>query len=206
MQSPFQTTIAKLASGAWTGLFAGAQKDLAVSAMHGSKYNQSVNGNLFAGANQAGVTTSVALATTYLGCCLSNPAGSFKNLVLRRVGVTFNVVFAAFNSIGLISGYAAGGIIAHTTPLTVQNSKIGASAAAAVGKLDAACTLVGTPAWYQWLTSTPTATSSPARTVFEMEGGIVIPPGGYIAIGTLTASPASSFLGSMEWEEVPVLV
>jgi hypothetical protein len=183
----------------------GQQSDMFVSQLHGSKYSQAARGNIFFGANQSGVTTSVALATTYVGLCLSNPAGNTNNLVVRKVNAIFAVAQAALTSIGLITGYAGGGITAHTTPVTPRSGLVGSTAIAATGKLDAACTLVGTPVWARWMSAGATATSDP-QVGEEIDGGLVIPPGGYVAIGTLVASPSSGFLGSMEWEEVPVLV
>jgi hypothetical protein len=156
-------------------------------------------GNTFRGANQSGVTTTIALATTYVGIVLSNPAGSEKNLLLGRVAAQLNVAPANLTAFGLFGGWDAAGITAHTTPLTPANSFL--NEAAPVGKLDAAATLVGTPAWLDWLGETPGATSvvSVAR---DYAGSIVIPPGGYVGIGTLIASSASGFLGAMSWAEV----
>ena len=157
-------------------------------------------GRLMTGANPSGVTTTVALATTYVGLCLSNPAGSGVNLVLLRAQALLEVAPAAITPIGLITGFAAGGITAHTTPLTPVNSNAGG--AAPVAKLDSAATLVGTPAWARWIGVTPGATS-PVSFDFDMSGAFVIPPGGYVAIGTLIAGPTSGFLGSFQWLEVP---
>lgn len=202
-QYPMSAFIAKVfGSSTQAQLQVGAESDLIQSPLHGNKYHASKRGNLFIGANQTGATTSAALATTYTGLCLSNPAASGKNLALRRVSAVLNVAPAALTSVGLIVGYAAGGITVHTTALTPQSAKIG-SGLTPVAKLDAACTLVGTPTWGQWLTVTPAATSVVALTV-DTEASMVIPPGGYVAIGTLIAGPASGLLGSMEWEEFPV--
>ena len=40
--------------------------------------------------------------------------------------------------------------------------------------------------------------------VIDLEGSIVMPPGSYICIVTSTASAATSFWGSFQWEEIPV--
>jgi hypothetical protein len=206
-QNPNLTLIGTNPSGSYVPASYGVQGDLQMSQLHGSKYNRAVSGNLFFGANPSGVTTSVALATTYVGLCLSNPAGNTKNLVLRRVSAIFSVVQAAKTAVGLITGYAAGGITVHTTPLTPKCANL-LNAVAATGKLDSACTLVGAsanaPLWGRWLSSGATATSDPSVDV-DVEGGLVIVPGAYVAIGTLIAGPTSGFLGSMEWEEVDVL-
>ena len=38
----------------------------------------------------------------------------------------------------------------------------------------------------------------------DLNGAIIIPPGGYVAIGTNVAGPASGFQGGLSWEEVVV--
>jgi hypothetical protein len=42
------------------------------------------------------------------------------------------------------------------------------------------------------------------QTMYDIEGGIILPPGSYVHIYTSTASAATSFFGSLTWEEVPV--
>lgn len=182
----------------------GPKGDLFISERHNANYGPSAYGSAFWGANQAGVTTSAGLATTYVGICLSNPAGSGKVLAVTNVSGYLNVAPAAIIGIGLISGYSAAGIVTHTTPLTVYNEQVGAGAGAAVGLLDAACTLVGAstyvPAWREWLTvpATPTGEGSFTK---DIAGRIQIIPGSYLAIGTSVAGPASGFFGSIAWEE-----
>jgi hypothetical protein len=39
---------------------------------------------------------------------------------------------------------------------------------------------------------------------FDIEGSIILPPGGYAILYTSAASAASSLLCSFQWEEVPV--
>jgi hypothetical protein len=178
------------------------QSALLVSQFHGEKYHLAYSGLLCVGANSAGVTTSAGLATTYVGICLSNPAANAVNLVLRRVAGAFIVAPATVTGMNLITGYSAAGIVTHTTALTPFSSLIG-TGAAPTAKLDSACTLVGTPVFTMVLSETSTATTLPAFSL-DLEGSIVLPPGGYAAIGTTIAGPASGFMGSMEWEEIPV--
>jgi hypothetical protein len=57
------------------------------AATYGSPVNGStpaLAGTNFRGSNQVGATLSAALATTYVGLCLSNPAGSGVNLAVKR--------------------------------------------------------------------------------------------------------------------------
>jgi hypothetical protein len=176
---------------------------------HGSSFGATYNGNIYWGANQAGVTTSAGLATTYVGICLSNPAGSGKNLAIGKVSAYLTVAPAVLG-VGLIVGYAAAGVVTHTTPLTVYSDLIGATASAPngtlvgtpVGLVDGACTIVGTPLWRQPLGVG--LVSANLLSVWEdMNGSIILPPGAYLAIGTNVAGPTSGFWGSIQWEENP---
>lgn len=180
----------------------GTGGDLWGSSLHGTKYTQAVQSNLARGANPSAVTLSAALATTYVGLCLSNPAGNTKNLVLRRVSGLCIIAPGTFLAMGVIAGYAVGGITVHTTALTPASSLIG-TGTAPTGKLDSACTLVGTPVWAAWLQSNA-ATGGNTNFSIDLEGGIVLPPGAYAAIGANAAGPGSGFLGSMEWEEIAI--
>lgn len=201
-QGPSNTLIAqKIGGTAYAPASVGKQNDMLDSRLHGDKYSQAYLGNLFFAANSAAVQISTALATTYVGICLSNPAASTKNLVVRNVSGALVAAPAAVNTFGLIVGYAAAGVVTHTTPLTVRNSVIGSSAAAAQGKVDSACTIVGTPAWGRWFGSSKVSAEL-NNFAEDIQGGLVIPPGGYVAVGSLLVTPATSFVGSIEWEEV----
>lgn len=170
---------------------------------HGKYYQSALSAGMHSGGNQAGAALSVGLAVTYVGLCLSNPAASGVNLAIKRVSGMLIVAPAAEDALGLITGWAAGGITAHTTPLNdkIVNGLIG-SATASLANLDAACTLVGTPLWNRWLVAMPTASTFPTFVV-DIDDAIIIPPGGYAAIGALGAGGAAGFLGSFEWEELP---
>lgn len=180
----------------------GKQSELLVGQRHGANYEAAYAASIGVVANPTGVTTSIGLATTYVGLCLSNPAGSGKVLALLHAGAALLVAPSIITTLSLAAGYAAGGITAHTTPLTPLNSKLG-DATALVGLVDSACTLVGTPALVRILGQAPTATTSFAINA-TIDGGIIIPPGGWVAFTTNIAGPASGFVGSFMWEESPL--
>jgi hypothetical protein len=205
----------------------GSQADLSTSQRHGKRYwsvygtpailnaqgavvTAAQAGSNFRGSNAAGAALSAALATTYTGLCLSNPAASTVNLVLKKVSGVIIVAPAAELAIGLITGWAAGGITAHTTPVTgIVSGYVGAAAAsgsvvapASQAKLDAACTLVGTPVWDRWLAAGVASTNN-VNFDADVDDDLVIPPGGYVAIGANAAGPAAGFLGTFQWEELP---
>ena len=180
------------------------QSNVQIVAGHGNKYNPSYNKNLFF-AGATGITTSAGLATTYLGICLSNPAASTKNLAVRRVSANFDVVQATIAGVGIIVGYSAAGVVTHTTPITTLQPSFLGNATVPQGLVDSACTIVGTPAWYTFIGQlSATAPGNSGSYFVNLEGAVIIPPGGYLATGTTIASASAAFYGSIEWEEVAV--
>ncbi len=176
--------------------------ELVIQELHGRYYETTYNQNLFYAANQAAQAISVALNTTYTGLCVSNPAGNTKNLVLNKLMFALSVAPAAIASLGLITGYLQAGVTAHTAALTPASTFIGTGAAPSA-KADSQCTLVGTPIWTMPFMGGFTAAALPGTSavIVDLEGSIIIPPGGYAAIGALTAVTG---FGGMFWEEVPV--
>jgi hypothetical protein len=185
----------------------GAQNDEIVSQLHGKLHETSCRKLLYGACSQADTTTSVALTTTYTGFCLSNPAGNTMNLALRQVGISLCVAPVAVSSIGLGGGYAAAGVVTHSTPLTTYPLNLG-SADAATGLADDECTLpAGAGAGLLRVIMpmiggfTAGALFAHGPAVVDMEGSIIIPPGGFVFIYTLTAT--HGFFG-MTWEEFPI--
>jgi hypothetical protein len=162
---------------------------------------------LFIGANQAATVTTVGLATTYTGLCLSNPVGASVNLVLTKVGYSFIVAFTAASAVGLMCGYNSSTNVTHTTPGVPRSAFIGAGAVG-VGLVDVSCTLPTAPTvthlFASGLTGAITVQQSLSGQAVDLEGSVILPPGAYAAIYTSTVSGAAGFLGSMQWAEVPV--
>jgi hypothetical protein len=167
-------------------------------------------GSSFRGANWTSVSLSVLLATTYTGLCLSNPIASTVNLAVKKVGGVVTSAPGGQLGLGLIAGWSAAGVTVHTTPLNtnIVNSYVGAAATgsppiagpASQANLDAACTLVGTPSFMDWLAANG-ASASATSFYADLDESIIIPPGGYIAIGSTAAQ--GGFFGSFFWEELP---
>lgn len=202
-QGPLPITIGNAAGKGQSGSY-DSQTAFSVTPRHGTYYPAASSKALFCGANPSGVTTSAALATTYVGLCLSNPAASGVNLAVKRASGLVIVAPAAFLAMGLITGFVAGGITVHTTALdaNIVNSFVG-NTTVARAHLDSACTLVGTPLWTRWL-AVNAATAGQVQFTQDIQDDLIIPPGGYLAIGTNAAGPASGFLGSLEWEELAI--
>ncbi len=203
MPTPIQLQVGEqlsLASNTLVVSRAGANAESVVQELHGRYYETVYRGHMFSAANQAAQAVSVALTTTYTGLALYNPPNSGFNLVPNKVKFALSAAPAAVATIGLIQGFSAtGGVTAQTTPLTVINNKIGS--AKGVGIALSAATIV-TPTWMFELADGFTALSLPAPSPpYDLEGAIVIAPGGFLAIGALTAITG---LGAIFWEEVPV--
>lgn len=160
------------------------------------------NGNVFWASNQTAATWSVALATTYTGLVVSNPARSKVDLVMLAAGFALSVAPAAIAHMGFIGGYSDNGIVTHTTPLVPLNTYLNQDQASGTGKADAAATLVGTPYWLMPFMGGFTAGALPSTTPnwIRLDGLFIVPPGGYFGIGALTAVTG---FGGLIWEEVP---
>jgi len=171
---------------------------------HG-KYNEAVSrGKSFLAANQAAVTTTVAggLGLAYLGCCVSNPPGSEHDLSILKVGWVWSVGPVAVSSVHLVGGYVAtGGVTAHTVALVVYNLKLGAPAVS-VAFADSSATIVG-PIYLHPLVggfTLGTLFAQPAA-LQDFGGSLIVPPGGYVCIVTLTTGDG---FGAIAWEELPI--
>jgi len=174
----------------------------AVTDTHGRYAEAARRGRMFYAASQAATTWSVALNATHTGLCVYNPPNTGYNLEILQVGFALSVAPGAISHVGLFGGFLAAGVTTHTTALVPGCTLIGA--AAGVGKADAACALPGTPVWVIPFLSGFTASALFATTpaIVDVAGSIIVPPGGYVGIGALTAVVG---FGSVIWEEVPIL-
>lgn len=183
----------------------GAQRS---SNAHAFYFDANTRRTMFSGAITGQVTT-VGLATTYTGLCLSNPINSGINIVVTKVGISFIVAFAAGSAVGLMTGYHASTDVVHTTPVVPKSNYIG-GATLGVGKLDSAATLPVAPTVNTVLGSglTGAITTIPqiVPSLVDLDGSIILSPGGFVAIYTSTASGTAAGAFSFTWEEVPALV
>lgn len=192
---PLNTAVPQTAS------FTGAQR---VALAQGRYYDAAYNRQLFYAANQAATTWSVALAATHTGFVLSNPINSGFVLVPLLAGFVLAAAPVAIAPMLFFGGWSNAGITAHTTPLSALSTDLSADQSNAVGKADAAATLVGTPRWILPFLGGFTAGALPAVSpaFLDIGGAIYVPPGAYFGIGAITAV---SGLASMIWEELPIL-
>lgn len=163
------------------------------------------NKQIFSACTQAAQAVSVALATTYTGMCLSNPNASSVNLYLLRVKCALTVAPAGIASLGIVGGNATTDVT-HTTPAAVRNTFLNAGITSgpglkAQGLVDTAAT-ISTPVWLEMMYDGFTAANLPNPSgPIDFDGSWVIPPGGFIAVGALTAL-TGAFI-SVCWAELP---
>jgi hypothetical protein len=201
------TSTTSIAAGTQATARMGQLGELVMSELHGRYYEQGYRRNLFSAANPTGVTsTAVTSGTTtnITGIILANPVGTTVNLVLLKAGYTISVAPAAIMPMFLAVGYNSSTNLSGNTSLTVRNNFVGVGAAGQGVVYSASTTIPTAPNFVTTLGSVFTTISSNGPTVIDMEGAIVLPPGGYALITSTVASGASGFFGSFMWEEVPV--
>jgi len=195
-------TTTSLGAGTPVIMRAGQLGDAIMSELHSPQYEQAYRRNRFTAANQGATATTVGLATTYTGICLSNPVGSTVNLVLENVGAAFIVAPAAALAFGVATGYNSSTNVTHTAALSPKNEFTGVGSVG-TGLADSSATLPTAPTVERILGSVAAAILAGPMS-FELKGGILLPPGAYAFLYTSAASGDSGFLGSFTWEEVPV--
>jgi hypothetical protein len=157
---------------------------------------------LFCAANQAEVTTTVGLATTYTGICLYNSVGSGVILYPQFAGFALGTAPAGEAPIMLAGGYLAAGITTHggTHLAKVSTYLNEASVSNALVECVDGCTIVGTPRYLMPLIGGAAHGAFPGDSgkMVDLGGFIAIPEGGYICITTLTVALG---IGAFVWEE-----
>lgn len=157
-------------------------------------------GRLFSVCNQTNVTTTAALATTWTGLGVGNPATSGKNYIFHEFGWAQEVVMNTEGTIGLMIA-TVGDMAQAVTP---RCAKWGA--ATTVALTDNGAT-IGTPILVRVFGSSMEGAIStvPSLTgnIYKLDGGIVIPPG-YALLSYTFAIQTTSIQFHFVWEEVDV--
>lgn len=169
---------------------------------HGKYYEAAAAGRLFWAANTAAQAISVALATTYTGLMVSNPTGSGVNVIPISVMHASSVDHVAAATRHLIGGFSAAGIVTHTSALIAQSTILDDEAKLAKAKADDQATAVN-PKYILAISDLASVGEDPkgGMSMADLNGMFVVPPGGWIAIGALTAVTG---FGSIVWEEIPI--
>ncbi|MBK6906384.1 MAG: hypothetical protein IPH08_04450 [Rhodocyclaceae bacterium] len=155
-------------------------------------------GSIFSVCNQAVVSTTAGLATTFTGLAIANPSTSGVDLILKRFTCTQTAVGVA-GSVGLMGGVgvAAGSL----TPINRNlGSGIVAKATASAGATISTPLLIET---YGCIGSVATTGYGlQPGIVIELNESIIVPPGSFLASYT-TAATTNALVFSMTWEERP---
>lgn len=203
-----------IASGATPPVRQGQLGDVIVSELHGRYYETAYQRNLFSGVLTTGTTTSAGLAASFTGLMLYNPPNSTVNCVVNKIGMSFLVAFAASSAIGIFTAQSMTPIGTFSTANTalrnnfVGRSGVGVGQAQLYSSATIATAEPGLPTIHNIFGSglTGAITTVPQVPGFfvDLEGGLILPPGAYVATYTSTASGASSMFASFTWEEIPV--
>ena len=200
------STTTSLPAGQQAVIRQGNMGDAIVSELHGRYYETTYRRALFSAVSTAAGTTVAGNATVVTGTVVvSNPINSPVNLALNKVMAGLAAAGAA-GFVAISTGYNSGTNVTHTTPLTVKNNYIGAGAAG-YALADAAATMPTAPVYAHILggigTLAATGFGLQQAFYFDLEGSIILPPGGY-ALVTTSSIQTTALVASIQWEEVPL--
>ena len=209
-----QPSAKSMAGGSTPPVRQGQLGDVIVSELHGRYYEQAYQRNMFSGVLTTGTATSAGLAASFTGLMLYNPPNSTVNVAVNKIGMSFIVAFAAGATVGIMTAQTMTplGTFA-TTNTAIKNNFVG-RAGVGVGQAQMYSTATiataepGLPGIHMvfgaGLTGAITTVPQVPGFFVDLEGGLILPPGAYMATYTSTASGAASMLASFTWEEVPL--
>ena len=209
-----QNIVGQPAAGANNAILNGRSGQLGemiMQELHGRYYETTYRNNSFL----LSVSTAAAV-TAYSGgaggtpmLALFNPVGSGRNAVINKVSIGSVVAASGAGTVafGLYFGTTATITQATTvTPWTMATQQQSGSVMTgfrnvALTSSTAASNAVALASYY-WATAAGVGNVSPAVT--DIEAAIIIPPGSYLALGGSSALTSATWIGSLQWEEVPV--
>ena len=177
-------------------------EQLIVLAQGGSMQQAAIDGRLFSANNSTKVATTAGVTTTWTGLGIANPSGTNKNLVIHEFGFGQMLAADTIGAIGLQTATSSG----FADALTKYNCLDGAGAGASVAYADDGATLV-TPVLKRIFASYDDAAAAgenPLPNIYDLKGGLVIPPGRAVATYTTLATTAC-YVFYFIWEEVKIL-
>jgi hypothetical protein len=190
---------------------AGQLGDVICSELHGRYYETTYRGNSFL----LSVSTAAAV-TAYAGgaagtpmIALFNPVGSGRNAVINKVSVGNVVAASAAGTVafGLYFGTTATITQSTTTAPWNMGTQLQSGSVmtgfrnVALTSGSAASNVIALASYY-WATAAGVGNVTPAVT--DLDGALIIPPGSYVALGGSAALTSATWIGSLQWEEVPV--
>ena len=185
--------------------------DAVVSELHGRYYETTYRNNSFL----LSVSTAAAV-TAYAGAAagtpmlaIFNPVGSGRNAVLNKISVGNVVAASAAGTVSFALWFGTTATITQATTVTPWNMATQLQSGSVVTGFRNVALTSGSAATnaialasYYWATAAGVGLVS--NGVFDLEGAVIIPPGSYAAIGGSAALTSATWIGSMQWEEVPV--
>lgn len=160
-------------------------------------------GNVFHACSAGAVTLSTVSATC-TGLALSNPYGSSKLLVVKKVRFAPSTAPGGASVVGLaISPAVSLTAVTHTTPMVIHcGLMFGSNVKTGVGLVDAAATLPAAPVWLRAIAAVVAASSlTPTTYVDDTLGDIILPAGTNLSLSYLTTAAVG--IASITWAEVP---
>ena len=185
--------------------------DAIVSQLHPRYYETNYRNNLF------GLSVSTAAAVTaYAGgaagtpmLCVFNPTGSGKNAVILKANVGSVVAASAAGTVSFGLWFGTTAAITQATVVTPWSMSTQLQSGSvmtgfrnvALTSGSAASNVIPVVSYY-WATAAGVGqvTGEPV----DLEGSLIIPPGCYVALGGSSALTSATWIGSLQWEEVPV--
>lgn len=178
--------------------------DLIVSELSGPYGEQTYRGNAFSASIQAVATTTVGLATTYTGLCISNPIGSGVIMELSLASIMQSVIQSTqVEAYAIAVGFNATTNVTHTAALTPVSNKVG-SGLTAIGKADTSATLPTAPTYHTFVQNTGTAVANGTGSVVDLKGSIMLMPGAYACWVTPAQASVAGLWFSFSWTEKPL--
>jgi hypothetical protein len=203
IQTGPQATTASLSPSAQVIARGGNLGETIVSELHGRYYEQCYRRNLFSA--YAAAQTLAAAGTAMTGLALWN-GSTTVNLVLTKISLAVIVTSATMTGIGLGTGTAQSAAPTSQTAATKVGSLFLGGAAPQATAMNAG-TFTVAPATQLLLAHNTAAINTVGidQLVIDLEGSLIIPPQGYVALTALgAASAAAAVNASFIWEEVPV--
>lgn len=199
----------------------GKAGEIIVQELHGRFYEQNYRGNMYSfGLSNTALVAANAIATGLTSSAqpvigLYNPSTSLVNLVVLQTSVVSTTIAnSAVAPGGFMWVYSAGnpGVSTGSTPINAKTLVAAGSSAKAFAVSTALTGLTNNVAVFRGsgiatinAAGPATAITQPqSQTVENVDGSIIVPPGGVIALMNQVSTTTMSVSVSITWEEVPL--
>jgi len=202
--------------GAFPNLRLGNSAEAIMQELHGRFYEQNYRGNVYSNgmtvtALTANTISLTSTTTPILG--VWNPATSLVNLVILQAALQLTLPnsAAAMGVLVWATSYGNGGITTGSAPF--NRKSLASSGSSAKGMAFVALTGLTNNLVIQMGSALPSLTMAQSATatvvvppvaVENFDGGLIVPPGGVLALLNTTSNTTVSVSGYLMWEEVPL--